>query len=99
MSTVTISLEIPVELAEQLDPIRDRLPEIIELGLLQWQDTTLHPLTPRQRVEQIWADAGLIATPDPTTIQNQATNYERQPPIQAGGKPASEIIIEQRGTL
>ncbi len=44
MATVTVSFEAPVELAGQLTLLRDRLPEIIELGLRQWRDTTLPPL-------------------------------------------------------
>ena len=96
---VTISLELPEELARRLSPLQDRLPEIIELGLRYWQNTQSALLTPRQRVEQIWATTGLIAPLDPATAQHYPTPRARRTPIKAGGKPASQIIIEQRGAL
>jgi hypothetical protein len=96
---VTISLELPDELAERLMPLRDRLPEIIELGLRQWPDTELVMLTPRQHVEHLWATTGLIVPLDPEIARRYSKSRRRRTPIQAGGKPASEIIIEQRGKL
>ncbi len=99
MATVTISLEVPAELARQLTPLQDRLPEIIELGLRYWQDAKPAELTPRQQVEQIWAAAGLIAPLDPAITRHYPTPQGRRTPVRAGGKPASEIIIEQRGIL
>lgn len=35
MTTVTV--EIPRELAQRLQPLSDRLPDILEMGLRQWQ--------------------------------------------------------------
>jgi len=99
MAMVTISLELPDELARRLTPHRDRLPEIIELGLRQWQNTEPASLTPRQRVEQIWATTGLIVPLDPAIVHRYPMSQERRIPIRAGGKPASQIIIEQRGSL
>jgi len=96
---VTISLELPEELARRLAPVQDRLPEIIELGLHYWQNTQPAPLTPRQRVEQIWATTGLIAPLDLAITQHYPTPRVGRTPIKAGGKPASQIIIEQRGKL
>ncbi|GAB4418598.1 MAG: hypothetical protein Fur0044_14670 [Anaerolineae bacterium] len=95
---VTILLELPDDLAQRLTPLRDRLPEIIELGLRQWSDAE-PALTSRQRVEQIWAATGLIVPLDPAIARRYAKSRQRRTPIQAGGKPASEIIIEQRGKL
>jgi hypothetical protein len=69
---ITIPLQLPEDLAKEVLPLQDRLPEIIALGLRQWRKRPT--LTARQQVE-------------------------RQPPVRAGGKPASEIIIEERGAL
>ncbi len=95
----TISLELPDELARRLAPLQKRLPEIIELGLRYWQDTEPAELTPRQQVEQIWATTGLIVPLDPAITRHYPTPQGRRTPVRAGGKPASEIIIEQRGIL
>lgn len=35
MTTVTI--ELPKELAQRLEPVSERLPDILEMGLRQWQ--------------------------------------------------------------
>ena len=96
---VTISLEVPNELARRLTPLQDRLPEIIKPGLRHWQETEPAPLTPRQQVEQVWAAAGLIVPLDPAISQRYPQYRTRQSPAPAGGKPASQIIIEQRGAL
>jgi len=99
MAMVTISLELPDDLVRRLTPLRDRRPEIIELGWRHWQNTEPAQRTPRQRVEQIWATTGLIVSLDPTIIHRYPIPQERRIPIRAGGKPASQIIIEQRGSL
>lgn len=54
--------------------------------------------TARQRVQQALANAGLLATLDPTTIERYASRAERPrlSPLKVGGKPASEIIVEER---
>ncbi len=87
----TISLQVSDELAGKLLPLKDRLPEIIELGLQHWQNEAA--LTPRQQAEALWEATGLLVTRDSQMIPSR----KRRTPIQAGGKPASEIIIEQRG--
>jgi hypothetical protein len=94
---ITIPLQLPEELAEQVRPIQDRLPEIIELGLRQWRRQT--SLTPRQRVEQLWEAQGLVEPTVPSSDRRQTTSRKRRAPIPVGGQPASEIIVEQRGTL
>ena len=96
---MTISLELPDELVKRLTPFQDRLPEIIELGLRYWQNTQAASPTPRQRVEQLWATAGLIVPLDPKISEHYPRRGKRPKPIRAGGKPASQIIIEQRGNL
>ncbi len=90
----TISLQVSGELAGRLLPLKDRLPEIIELGLQLWQEQA--PLTPRQQAEKLWESTGLLVARDPGMARSTAPTHRRAP-IQAGGKPASEIIVEQRG--
>ena len=96
----TISLEMPTDLAQRLAPLKPHLAEILELGLRYWEDNS-SPLTPRQQVEQLWATNQLIVPLDTTLLSLGATTTpaSRSTPIKAGGKPASQIIIEQRGTL
>lgn len=91
----TISVPLPSELAGRLLPLKDRLPEIIELGLRYLPEQP--PLTPRQQVEKLWEATGLLVAREPGTAGSTAPTHKRRTPIQAGGQPASEIIIEQRG--
>ena len=93
---VTIPLRLPDELAKQVLPLQDRLPEIIALGLKHWQEEA--PLTPRERVEQLWDSAGVLV-PLPGDSRRPKGRPRRRKPISAPGQPASEIIIEQRGEL
>lgn len=94
---ITIPVQLSEELAARVWPLQDRLPEIIELGLRQWRKQPA--LTPRQRVEQLWEAQDLVEPVVPSSDQRQTTRRKRQTPILAGGQPASEIIIEQRGAL
>jgi hypothetical protein len=93
----TISLQISGDLAGRLLPLKDRLPEIIELGLRYWSEQT-QP-TPRQQAEKLWETTGLLVVRDSSGAYDTASARKRRTPIQAGGKPASEIIIEQRDSL
>jgi hypothetical protein len=90
----TISLQVSGELAGRLLPLKDRLPEILELGLRYLPEQA--PLTPRQQAEKLWEAAGLLVARDPGTAGSTAPIHKRRTPIQAGGKPASEIIIQHR---
>ena len=91
----TIPLQLPDKLAQRVLPLQDRLPEIIELGLRYWQKQA--PATPRARVELLWESAGLLEPVIPVDEDTPEVR-QRRTPIHAGGKPASEIIIEQRST-
>lgn len=93
---VEITLQLPDQLARQVLPVQDQLPEIIELGLRQWRKRNLAPVSPRERVEQIWEAKGLI---EPANASDSIHPVQRRTPIRAGGQTASEIIIEQRGAL
>ncbi|MBD3256732.1 MAG: hypothetical protein GF383_16680 [Candidatus Lokiarchaeota archaeon] len=92
------TFEVPQDLARRLLPFQDHLPEIIELGLEHWRSQEQEPahLTPRQRVENLWAAHGLTTSLHPATIQRYAEPSKRQPPLRTEGKPASQIIIDQR---
>jgi len=93
----TISLEVPADLAQQLVPLKPHLTEILKVGLRYWKPE--QSLTPRQRVEQLWATTNLIVPLNDTMLSFASVQSAQKTPIQAGGKPASEIIIEQRGIL
>jgi len=97
---VTISLEVSERLAQRLAPLQDHLSEVIELGLRHWREQRgeQSPLTPRQRVERLWAATGLIVPLDPAIARRYPSSRKRQPAVRAGGKPASQIIVEQRNT-
>ena len=95
---VTISLEVSERLARRLALLQGHLPEVIELGLQHWREQggEQAPLTPRQRVERLWAAADLVVPLNPVIAQRYPSPRTRQPAVRAGGKPASQIIIEQR---
>ena len=104
---ITIPLKVSDELAGRLLPLQNRLPEIIELGLRQLESQgdagdKQHPkaeaihLTPKERVLAALASTGIVTMPDPSA---RSQPRDRHTPIQAGGRPASELIIEARGSL
>jgi hypothetical protein len=95
---VTISLKVSDELAERLAPYRDRLPEIVELGLSQVEsqsegDTTLNHSALKAQVLAALRSTGIITAPEPTA---RAETRVRHTPLKAGGPPASELIIAER---
>jgi hypothetical protein len=96
---VTIPLKVSDDLAGRLLPLQDRLPEIIELGLRQIKaqadaDAKAGLSTSRARALAALASTGIVTLPRPATRLQARI---RHTPIQAGGQPASEIIIEARG--
>ena len=98
---VTIPLKVSDELAGRLLPLQDRLPEIIELGLRQIKaqaDASAEASlsASKARVLAALASTGIVTLPEPAA-RLQARS--RHTPIQAGGPPASEIIIKARGAL
>ena len=92
-----IQLEVPDKLAEKLKPYQDRLSELLELGLQKWQEHEQQPSqTDKEKVLQILGASGKVSLPQPYTGEKP---YIRRTPVPISGKPASEIIIEQRGPL
>jgi hypothetical protein len=100
----TIEIELPTELVQRLRPYQDNLAHLLELGLryLEEKDAveTESEADRQRRLMAALRKAGAIG-PDPSTIADylaQPKNRNRQP-IKASGRPASEIIIEQRRGL
>lgn len=94
----TITLKVSDELAERLAAYQDRLPEIIESGLREVeagtrQETEVEHVQLKLQVLEALQSTGIVTLPDkPAGLSTRI----RHTPIQAGGKPASEIIIENR---
>ncbi len=101
----TIQIQISAELVQRLRPYQDDLAHLLEWGLryLEEKDTTKPELETYVKQKQLMAalrQAGAVG-PDIATTANYLAQPDNQnwQPIQAGGKPASEIIIEQRRGL
>ncbi len=103
----TVTLELPEQLAAEVKKHEAEMPQVIEWGLERLQTTQTvppnsrdaqrtHALTERERTIQILVASGLVTPPtyDPEVMQRH-----NHPPIEIGGKPLSEIIIEDRGPL
>ena len=94
---VTIPLRLSNDLARRVLPLQDRLPEIIELGLHQMAlkknaDEDL-PLVKQQALEAL-ASTGIVTLP--ILASTGRKSRRRRTPIEAGGPPASEMIIAER---
>jgi hypothetical protein len=96
----TIEIEVPTELVQRLGPYQDNLAHLLELGLRYLEERAVTEAEQQKRLMAVLRQAGAVG-PDISTI----TDYLAQPdnqnwqPIEAEGKPASEIIIEQRRDL
>jgi hypothetical protein len=98
----TIEIEVSAELVQRLRPYQDNLVQLLELGLRYLEEKDMAELEADQQKRLMAAlrQAGAVG-PDLSTIADylaQPENRNRQP-IKASGRPASEIIIEQRGGL
>jgi hypothetical protein len=93
----TIQLELDEELARKLDPYRDKIPELLELGLgaLQERERREHQEA-RERLLRALEASGKIKVPEPYTGEQA---YVRHSPPTVAGKPVGQIVIEQRGSL
>jgi len=96
--TTTISVEVPADLAQKLAPLKPYWTAILRLGLQHWQ-ASASSLTLRRQVEQLWETTGVIVPLEASLLRLAApyASSTRITPLQVGGQPASEIIIEQRG--
>jgi hypothetical protein len=101
-------IQIPVssELARRLRPYQSELARILEWGLRHVETETETKTEPESAVEAMALQKRVVAAlrragaigPDPEEIAQYLAQRENQrwAPIQAGGKPASEMIIEER---
>ena len=91
-----ISVEVSDELAKRLSPLKDRLPEIIELGLKQIESSfEKEPDLMKLKKEALAKlhQTGIVTIPD---LAKSSSSRTRHTPIDAGGLPASAIIIKNR---
>ena len=102
----TIQIQVSSELAQRLRPYQRELPRILEWGLRRVEreteaetgaESALEATALQKRVVAALRRAGAIG-PDPEEMAQYLAQREnrRWTPIQAGGKPASEMIIEER---
>lgn len=89
----TIQLEIPDDLAKELVPYQDQLLELLRLGL---QQRLVEEHAGYVELAEMVQSSGKITSPKP---YSGAKPYKYRTPLPTRGKPASELIIEQRGTL
>jgi len=102
----TLTLEVPSNLYQRLSEEATRLgksPQLIAQELLVERLTTLKPAVEneREKVSQILREAGLLSELGPNLRQRAETatatlEEVRNALDQAGGKPLSEIVLEQR---
>lgn len=93
----TIQLNIPSELAEKLEPYRDHLEELLELGLQKFlEHEQQERQTRRDQLLQAIASSNKVKLPQ---SYPDSPPYRRHTPIDIAGKAVSEIVIEQRGPL
>jgi hypothetical protein len=91
----TIQLELEEELAAKLVPYRDKLPEMLELGLEALQEREAQERQEaRKRVLGVLGAAPQVNVPQPS---NGGAQYVRLTPVQITGQPVSEIVIAERG--
>jgi predicted transcriptional regulator len=103
----TLTLELPSELYERLHSTADQLGTSAEAVAQAWLAERLAsqnpaPLNEREQVREALRAAGLLAELSPelrkraesstATLDEVSAAVER-----AGGKPLSEIVLEQRG--
>jgi hypothetical protein len=93
-----IQVQVPLELAQRLRPHYEELPQILEWGLRQLEQNQ----TEAERQQQLIAILRQVGVtgPDPGTVAQYLAEQAAAPwtPLEAGGKPASEIIIEDRAS-
>lgn len=105
-SMETIQILVPSDLAQRLQPYQGNLSRILEWGLRHVEGkieteanaiTTPEAMALQKRVIAALRRTG-IAGPDPKEMRQYLSGRENQrwKPIQAGGKPASEMIVEER---
>ena len=87
-----IEVEVPEDVARRLEAQRERLSEVLQLGLevLERQEEA-RPLT-REEVLEALKELPFVRVSD----EYAPERLTRPPLIEAKGKPVSEIVIEDR---
>jgi plasmid stability protein len=102
----TLTLELPPDVYRRLREEADRLGRPAEAVAQDLLAERLAPtparMSERERAREVLRAAGLLAEPSPEMLaiaaQSTATLEEVQAAFaRVGGKPLSEIVIEQRG--
>ncbi len=101
-----IQIRVPSELARRLRSHQSELPRILERGLYYVEKETGAKTSKASAPEGVTLQMHVIATlrragvvgSDPEDVAQYLAEREGQHwmPIKAGGKPASEMIIEER---
>ncbi len=93
---VTIPLQSSNELARQILPLQERLPEIIELGLRQLaairEAEIAYPQAKQQALDAL-ASTSIVTLPVPSAHRKARA---RRTSIKVGDPSASEMIIAER---
>jgi hypothetical protein len=105
MPMTTVTLELPPELYERLQAEAQQIGAPIEVLIEDWLARRFPPPEPtaeRERARAVLRAAGLLTELGPELKQRAARATATIEEIQAafaraGGKPLSEIVIEQRG--
>jgi len=93
----TVQLELSDELAETLAPYHNKLPALLELGLREWlKREQQDPPALRERMLLVLTASGRVEAPRPYVGEKP---YVRRTPVPITGKPISELVVEQRGSL
>ena len=101
----TLTIEVPPDLYERLHKEAQQAGQPVEALVEEWLARRFPPPAPageRERMTEVLRAAGLLAEPTPEMLaiaaQSTATLEEVQAAFaRVGGKPLSEIVIEQRG--
>jgi len=94
-ATIEIRVEVPEEMARRLDRPQMEIIRILELGLQQYEAAKK---SPPARVMEALRGTGLITQLESDILQRYTADEtrRRQPPLHTEGKPASQLIIEER---
>ena len=91
----TIQVQVSSELAKQLRPYHRQLPQILEWGLRYLEQQQTDPGTQQQTLA-VLRQVGATGPDLDTMTHYLAERAAGWQPIKAGGKPASEMILESR---
>lgn len=108
MSMEIIQVQVSSELAQRLRPYQSELPRILEWGLRHIEEEIEEKAKAKLAPETVVLQTRVLAAlrragsvgPDPEEVVQYLAGRENQrwTPIQAGGRLASEIIVEERNS-